>query len=142
MAELEGGGSALRQEGQEGAETRDVLLHEGRKLEEHRSLPRTEDLRGLEEVRHGVGRVRGEALLVGDPARGLKHEREVVGDLAHPALEQLPGRHAVERVVDLDRLEALGVEAEHVRFLQVLGVERALPFLVAVSARPHEDLHG
>ena len=50
-------------------------------------------------------------LLVRDPLGRLEDEREPVRRLAGPPLQQLARGHPVERVVDLDGGEALGVEA-------------------------------
>ena len=79
-----------------------------------------------------------------DALRRLDHEAEVLGHLLGPTLEHRLLRHPVERVVDLDRREALGVVAQHVLRRQLLRVEVALPFRVRVAAGadPRLDAHA
>jgi len=75
-----------------------------------------------------------QALLVSDAARRLERESEVVGHLLRPAREHGFSRHAVKRVVDLDRRETFRVVAQHLARGQLLRVERAQPLLVGIAA--------
>ena len=123
------------------AEPRRVFLEVRRELEEDRPEPRAQRRGDAEEVAELLAAVL-EPLDVGDALRGLDHEGEALRHLRRPGVEQGAVRHPVEGVVDLDRGKPLGVEAQHVGVLEVLGVEAALPLLVAVAAGPHPQLHG
>src|SRR4029453_15987997 len=68
-------------------------------------------------------------------------EREGLGHLRGPILEHVLLRQPIEGVVDLDRRVLARVVPEHRVVLQVLGVERALPFLEGKPARTHQNAH-
>src|SRR5256884_7886633 len=67
------------------------------------------------------------------PYTTLFRSPEPLRRLAVPAGEDLLVRRAIERVVDLDRLEALGVVRQHLRRRELLRIEAALPFGVVVA---------
>src|SRR6185436_1670097 len=71
----------------------------------------------------------------------LQRELEVLRRLSTPTLEDLLVRRAIERVVDLDRREALGVVGQHLRGGERLRVEAPLPFRVVVSGGSDPDGH-
>src|SRR6185436_4576016 len=76
-----------------------------------------------------------------DAPAGLDREAERLGHLGRPVEQRLLLRQLVERVVDLDRRELAGVEAEHVRVLQLLGVETPFPLLEREAARSRQNFH-
>src|SRR5215470_5501705 len=82
-----------------------------------------------------------QSLLVADPARRLERESKVVRHLLRPLSEHRLRRHAIERIVDLDRVEMPGVEAQHLAGGELLRIERALPFFIRVAARSSQHLH-
>src|SRR6185503_9521856 len=118
-----------------------VLLHVRRELDEKRPEVRPERSRGAEQVIHGILYVL-EPLVVRDPLRRLENEREVLRHFGGPALERRQVRHAIKRVVHLDRREMPGVVAKHVLRRQLLGIEVSLPFLVRPAARSRSDPHA
>ena len=140
MPELEGGAGSLGEKVQELLQAVEVLLEVGRKLEENHAEPGPEGLEGFEQVgRLLLGAL--EALEVGDPARGLDREAEVIGHLRCPGLEHARLGQTVEGVVDLDGGKLRCVKPKHLAGRQVLGVEAPLPLLVAVSARSDAQVH-
>src|SRR5439155_12818940 len=136
----EGGPPPRREELQEAAQAREVLVEIGRKLEEQRPELAAHRLGRAQEIVELLGYV-GQSLLVRDALGGLQDEDESIRGLRRPAGQQVAVRHPVEGVVDLDGGEALGVEAQHLRLLHLLRIERALPLLVAVAARPDQNPH-
>jgi hypothetical protein len=78
---------------------------------------------------------------VRDATRRLDGELERLGDLVTPAFEHLGRGESIERVVDLHGGETRRVVAKHVLGGEILGVERPLPFLVAVAAGANEQVH-
>jgi hypothetical protein len=82
-----------------------------------------------------------EPLEVCDLARGLEHEREVLGNLTRPILQNRLFGHAIEGVVDLDRVQAFAVVGEHPVVGKVLRVKGALPGLVRKAARADPAFH-
>src|SRR5437773_5015763 len=76
-----------------------------------------------------------------DPLARLDRERERVRDLRRPILEHVLLRQPVERVVDLDGRKPARIEAEHRVVLEIGGIERPLPLLERVPARPGPELH-
>src|SRR5262249_14678609 len=115
-------------------QARRVALQERRKLEEQRAELALERACRLAEVRGEVGRV-AQAQLVGDAARRLQSEGEVVGRVLRPALQLANAGGAVEGVVDLDRREAGGVIAQHLGVGQAFRIEAPLPLLVRIARR-------
>src|SRR5262249_9436740 len=73
---------------------------------------------------------------------GLDHEAEVAARLHAPALDHARLRRAVEGVVDLDRRQARRVEGEALLRRQLLGVEHALPLVVAEAAGARVEPHA
>ncbi len=140
VPEFEGRAGAFGQEGQEALEFAEVLLHPRRKLEEDRAAFAAKTLRRFQEVLDFGGAVL-EFLDVRDLLRGLEDKREVLWSVRRPLLEQLRLRHPVEGVVDLHRLETLGVVGEHPFVLELLGIEGPLPLLVGETARTYANPH-
>src|SRR5262245_11699726 len=140
MAELERRAPGTGQESKKVGQPRQVLLEVRRKLEEGRAELLAELLGGTQEVAQLAGGVL-EALSVRDRLRGLEREAKSLGNLGRPLQQEPLGRHPVEGVVDLDRAELRGVEAEKILRLAVLRVERTLPLLVRVAAGAHQETH-
>src|SRR5437016_2193495 len=76
-----------------------------------------------------------------DLPRRLESELEIRRDRACPSLQGRNFGDAIKRAVDLDRLKALAVNTEHLLCWQVLGIERALPWLVGVAAGANVEAH-
>src|SRR5262249_45890797 len=74
--------------------------------------------------------------------RCLEHELEIGGNRVGPAYQDRSLGQAIERAVDLNGTKTLAVETEHLLGRQVLGIERALPFLVGIAARTDVEVHG
>src|SRR5438094_618814 len=79
---------------------------------------------------------------VRDGLRCFEHEREPRGCGGVPARDGLRVRHAVERIVDLDRRESLGIILEHLRLGELRGIERPLPLGEVVARRPDANPHA
>src|SRR6185312_10492047 len=78
---------------------------------------------------------------VGDVAAHLHREAEPFGTLIDPALDGGAGGEAVEGVVDLDRVEVLGVEAEPGALRDALRIEELAPVGVDPARAADVDLH-
>ena len=133
--------AASWQEREERAQPGHVLLHVRRQLKERGPEPLFQGSSHFEKIGHRLVAVL-EALHVRDPLRRLEDELKVGGDLARPGFEHRGLGHAIEGVVDLDRLEPLGVVTQHLLVRQFLRIEAPLPFLVGVAARADLDLHA
>ena len=72
--------------------------------------------------------------VVGDPLPCLERKAKPLRHLRRPSFQDLHRRLAVERIVDLDGIELLGVVREHLLRREILGVEAASPGFVVVSA--------
>jgi len=119
---------------------RKVFLEVGRQLEERRPEPRPEEIGGAHEVLQLLAALL-ETLEVRDLLRCLQDEGEILRHLLGPLEDEFFGRHAVEGVVDLNGLETARVERKEAGRLEVGGIERALPLLVRVAARPYSHFH-
>src|SRR3989442_4679474 len=64
---------------------------------------------------------------------GLQGEAKAFWNDLRPLQEQVLCRHAVERAIDFDGGELLGVEVEHFTLGQLLGIKIPLPLLIGVS---------
>ncbi len=140
VPELEGRARAVGEQLEKGLEPRQVALEVGWQLEQYAAQPVAEHAERLQQVAGLVVRAL-EALEVRDAPRRLDHEAEGLGNLFAPALEHARPGQTIESVVDLDRGQALGVEAEPVGRLERFGVERPVPHVVAVPAGPGAQLH-
>src|SRR6185437_2205527 len=110
-------------------------------LEQHRAYPAAQHRRVREQKLHRARTLRLEPRMVRDPLARLDRERERVRHLRRPFPQHVLLRQPIERVVDLDARKLPRVEAEHPIVLQILRVERALPFLERVPARPRDHPH-
>src|SRR4051794_1915576 len=63
----------------------------------------------------------------------------MLGHFLRPSRKHCLRRHAIKRVVDLDRRETLAVIAQHRVCRQLLGIEVSDPFLVRVAAGTGEQ---
>src|SRR5689334_1518837 len=141
MAELHRGPPGAGNQREEVGEPAQVLPERGWALEQGRAKAVPQDVDRAKEVVERAVFV-GQPIDVRDPAGGFEHEAEPGGHLVGPLEQHVFPGDAVERVVDLDRREPAGVEAQHVVRRQVGGVEAALPFLVGPAAGPDVKLHG
>src|SRR5690606_38549704 len=82
-----------------------------------------------------------ESLDVRDQSRRLERELESRWHTLRPLPKRRLVRQAIERVVQLDRVEPLRVVRQHVGLLHLLRIEGASPFLVAEAARSRADTH-
>src|SRR5450759_1909294 len=76
-----------------------------------------------------------------DSLARLEREGERLRHLRRPFAQHVLLWQSIEGVVDLHRIEFAGVVAEHCVVFQILRIERALPLLERVAARPSENLH-
>jgi hypothetical protein len=151
VAEFDGHG----ERGERVERGREPILHlarvrdRGRKLEQHgaqaaRLAQRLRDPRAPRrgQTRARLGR-RARHRVVRQVLRRLERKLEPgpVARAGDPAPEQGGRRIAVERGVDLQRGKTLRQEAEPLRGRQALGVDDALPVLVAPARGPDEDRH-
>src|SRR5438477_1158921 len=141
VTELPGAPQVRRKLGEQIVQPTDVLLEVGRQLEQDGPELRAELARRLEKVAQRVVHVL-EAGDVSDALRGLEHERERGRCGGVPARDGFRVRHAVKRVVDLDRRESLGVILKHLRLGELRGIERPLPLGEVVARRPDANLHA
>ena len=132
VPELERGAGVRGKDAEKRIEHREILAEIRRQLEEDRAELGSERRCGPQKV---LQEVRAIAQLrdVRDALGGLEGQPEPLRRLAVPAGEDLLVRRAIERVVDLDRLEALGVVRQHLRRRELLRIEAALPFGVVVA---------
>src|SRR5881296_3697239 len=79
-----------------------------------------------------------EPLNVSDLLVGLQGEAKALRNAFRPLQEQVFCGHTIETVIDFNRRELLGVEAEHVAIWKLLGVKTALPLFVGVSGSPNK----
>src|SRR5687767_11615697 len=140
VAELERDACVARDQRQQRLQPRDVLLHVRRQTEQHRPTLLAERRHGAEQVRDRVSHLLQPPAMRYD-ARSLYREPEPGCHLTRPLAQRRFVRQAVERVVQLDRIETLGVVRQHTGFLHGFRVEAALPFLVRETARAGEYTH-
>jgi len=72
-------------------------------------------------------------------ATRLDGEGERIGRLAHPRRDRFPARQSVEGRVDLDGVEALGVELEPATLRLTRRIETSAPIVVIPSGTPDAD---
>src|SRR4051812_23051002 len=123
--------AAPRQRAEGALQTLIVAVEVLRELPEERAeLPAVgERLERLEEALD-IRVQRLQPLDVRQVATGLDGEDETRRALLHPALDRRGGGQPVEGVVDLDRVEALGVVREPPALRQALGIETLAPVRV------------
>src|SRR5690606_3056189 len=114
VTELEGVTSALRKRREERLQTIEIEPPARRQLKQDRAEFIAETLDGAEHPVQALLRI-PELLHMGDVAVCLDREAEVVRRLLAPGGEGLTFREAVERAVELDCIEALGVPGKLVR---------------------------
>ena len=140
VPELPGTPQVRRKLGEEIVHPVQVLLEVRRKLKQDRTELRPQLARRLEKEAERVVHV-PEPRDVSDALRRLEDEREGGRCSSIPARHGLGIRHPIERVVDLDSPEALGVVLEHLRLRQLRRVERPLPFGEVVPGGADADVH-
>src|SRR6185436_5443208 len=94
---------------------------------------------GSDEVRERCQRL-VEALHVGEKARPLDREDEVLGRQLGPAPERIGALHAVERAVDLDRGEHRADMRKLALVRQSLAIEATAPGLVGPARKADADV--
>jgi hypothetical protein len=72
---------------------------------------------------------------------GFDRENKIRPDLLRPGSDDCFSRHAVKGVVDLHRIEAPGIKAEHFPGRDLLRIESSFPFTVTVPACAGVDFH-
>jgi hypothetical protein len=71
----------------------------------------------------------------------LERENEIGCDLLRPGRKHALFRHVIECVVHFDRVEAAGIEPEHLLGLNLFRIECPFPFFMGKSARTDMDIH-
>src|SRR4051812_20415975 len=122
-------------------ELHEIDLEGRRKLKHGWSQPSPQRVNDLEKV--------GERLVIvtqpmnmSDTAGGLHHKAEVFGNLLGPAGQHRFGRYAIERVVDLDRVEPLGIVRQHLCSGELRGIEAPSPFRIGPATGADERSHN
>ena len=77
---------------------------------------------------------------MGDLLVGLQSEAKAFRHALGPIQKGVLGGHAIETVIDFDRRELLGIEAEHFAVGKLPWIEAALPLLIGVSGSAHAKL--
>src|SRR5688572_11545237 len=101
--------TARRQPSDEGLEAIDVSMPAWRQLVEHRSKTVSQPIRAVPEPAQRLLGVQ-QSLVVGKVAAGLDRHDEARRQALAPFVELVRIRQTVEAVVELDRVERLGVE--------------------------------
>ena len=140
VAELEGDGSSERNQVEEIGESLNILAKVAGKLKEDQPQSILQRIRSLDQVFEGVPYF-FETLQMRDRPGGFEDETKIRRHLLGPALEHRSFGKAVERVIDFDSWQTLGVERQHLIVLQVLRIERAFPFFVAEPAGSEAEPH-
>src|SRR6267154_4035351 len=81
-----------------------------------------------------------EFLVVGEEAACLDGEGEVCGGRFPPRVERFGRRQAIKAVVELDRVEVLKVELQHLRGGSFWRIEWSYPMLVVEARRADADV--
>src|SRR5438445_2073296 len=81
-----------------------------------------------------------QTLDMGDVATALDGEEEARWRLLRPANKTLPRRLPIEGVIELDRVEVLGVEGEVLARRELLGIEALTPVRIRPSGTADTDL--
>jgi len=82
-----------------------------------------------------------ETLVVGYHSRCFEGKDEVLGDLLGPRHERVLIRHAIESAVDLDSIEPLRIEVQHLLRGNIFRIELSLPLFVRKPACSNVELH-
>ena len=135
MARLDRHPNAKTERVERPVEPVDVDLEARRKLKQDRPESIAEDRRTVHQVLDRRPRI-VEPLDVRQVATRLHREHEPVGHRVAPAAERRGRRHPVERHVQLDRIEVLGVERQPVTRLDEPGIERPTPVAVVEPEVP------
>ena len=118
----------------------EIDLQARRELEQDRPEPVTEDRGPLHQVVDRPLRLLEAADVAEVPTR-LDREPKVVRHRVAPPLEGVGRRHPIERDVQLDRLEVLGVVREPVAGLEEPRIERPAPVAIVEPGRADEQGH-
>src|SRR5262245_2686245 len=70
-----------------------------------------------------------------DLLRSLNGKLELWRRSCCPALDSFGGRHAIERVIDLDAVQPASVVLKELLFGKALGIEHRTPFFIAEARR-------
>src|SRR2546430_8429439 len=140
MPEFERGANAGREPYQKLVEDGQILPQEGRQLKQQRPKLVAERAGHLTERAHERRAILEPAVVRDSPWR-LEGELEGRRGLAGPAVDELLGRHSVERVVDLNGLEPRRIVRQHLRCREIGRIEATLPFGVVVAGGADPD-HG
>src|SRR5262245_54704140 len=141
MADLQGEAKRRRRQAQELVEAADVDAEVRRELEEDRaqaSGPDQRPHRGQEPLEQLVALA--EPLDVGQLLVELEGELEPARHAVGPLADRALGRHAIERVVDLDGRKLPSVESEHLPRREPGRIERALPGRIGVTGGADAEL--
>ncbi len=117
-----------------------ISLEVGGKLQEHGSDLVTQSFRATEKPPHGLCRL-AQAEHMGEVAARLEAEHKVIGRRGIPAFEGGPLRQTVEDIVDLDRLETVGVEGEPLSRRQSNRVQATPPIGVLPTRGSDDNAH-
>ncbi len=120
-------------------QSRKVLVQVGWKLVENRPEVLAQQARQIEESLDLLGSV-AELLDVGDVPAGLDREQKPRRHAVVPVHHRLLLRQVVESVVDLDRVEVLGVVLEPFVLAEFLRVEPADPVIVVPAGGADPDV--
>src|SRR5439155_25075064 len=139
VPELQREAHVRRQHADEAFEAIQVHVKIGLELEEERSQFFAEAERGVDDQ---IDRLlfAGEPLDVGDIAAALDRKEEAGWGLLSPGLKPLTRRLAVERVVELDGVEVLGIEREVFSCRHLLRIEALSPMWVRPARTADPDI--
>src|SRR6185369_6282604 len=139
-AKLEGAGHVFRNKGEKLFQYLPVRPETPGELEQGRPHTLIQDRQRLEKVFGLFVDVFQQLHMRYDLGR-LEREGKIVRDLLRPARKARNCGHVIESIIDLDRVEALPVEVEHVMGRDLFRVEDPLPLLVPVPACPDMYFH-
>src|SRR3954470_4619399 len=77
-----------------------------------------------------------------DPSRRFQRKDERLRRPSGPAREQRFSRDAVERVIDLDGVEPLGIIRKHLAGRELLRIKRSSPLGIVVTGRSDKVVHS
>src|SRR2546423_6675713 len=132
VPELQGDARVGRQQANEALEALEVQVEVRLELKEDRTKLGAEPA-GC--VNNQVDRFRLDCqpLDMGDVAAALDGEKEARRRLLRPANKALPRRPPIEGVIELDRVQVLGVESELLARRVLLGIEALTPVRIRPS---------
>src|SRR5262245_60124576 len=141
MTELKGRLRVPRQFREKGVEQGQVGLERRTELEQQDAQLRPKTCGGLTKRSHQLAAV-AQPPIVRDAFGRLQGDPVWIGRPGRPALHKLLGGHPVERVVDFDRRESLGIITEHLAGRQCLGIEPAFPLRIVVTGSTDPNHHS